>query len=70
MRLIAVYCVVLMIGCSAAFAGSANLLLDPDKVSNMSSGEFAVAVRNAPDVNVRAEEIATHSQNFQVNSDK
>ncbi len=53
MRQLAVFCAALLIGCSVAFAGPANILLDPNKVRSMSAEEYAAAVRSAPDVNVR-----------------
>ena len=55
MRQLAVFCATLLIGCSVAFAGPENILLNVDKVRAMSAEEYAAAVRNAPDVNARDE---------------
>ena len=42
-----------IIASSVVFADTTNVLLDPNKVRSMSAEEYAAAVRNAPDVNVR-----------------
>ncbi len=42
-----------IIASSVAFADTTSVLLDPEKVLSMSAEEYAAAIRNAPDVNVR-----------------
>ena len=44
---------VLILASSIAFADATSDLLDGEKVRSMSAEEYAAAVRNAPDVNVR-----------------
>ena len=46
----------LIIASSVAFADPASVLLDGEKVRSMSAGEYAAAVRIAPDVNARGED--------------